>query len=147
MTTENGQGWTPGGWVYSKANWRGVIDPKDHRLYISGNITDEGSTAVCVVEGNATSTKTTHANAHRIINCVNACASIPTDALAGGVVPRGVLDVSDEDMPNVIELVEEEVGSGCGAWDMVDAAVIIRAVVTVLTRHRQPTPGGETGGG
>jgi hypothetical protein len=70
-------------WEWSWANWRGEIE--DRHAYIAGDPSedDEGTshTGVCRVEGNATSRDVTEANARRIVACVNACHTIPTDAL------------------------------------------------------------------
>jgi len=70
---------TPEPWYISCTDWLGE-DPK-HKLFIEGNHStddeeNEFAVAVAVVEGNRTSTETTHANANRIVACVNACAGI-----------------------------------------------------------------------
>lgn len=73
----------PGEWFAERRDWRG--EPSEHKIYISGNrqeCYDEDddpedpptivATAICIVEGNATSQEVTEANARRIVQCVNA---------------------------------------------------------------------------
>lgn len=59
---------TAGPWFAERRNWKG--EPSEHKVYISGDRHEdeegESATAVCIVEGNATSKEVTEANANLI---------------------------------------------------------------------------------
>lgn len=118
--------WTPEPWAMDDTHCQ-VMTPNGGRYRIDGP--HAGDRIVGMSETDFA----------RAVACVNACSAIPTDALAGGVVPRGEL----EQAVGLLRRYIDSPASPARDEDLLNARSLRLEIRAFLARHRPQPEGAE----